>query len=159
MLKISGNILGTQKEFTCRHPYLRKLFPFMNKLSKICSMCRAARRNFHGNHLFREEIPPLPPPHLCLRHRVRLVALTIPKMTRLNWINFDKFSLNLKLSKIYISICCQAFWVVKLFFDGKFWYAYSYFCAKNHSKSVCFSHQNTEVNFRVLLQTSVLLIV
>ena len=133
---------------------------FINKLSDICSMCRAARRNFHGNHLFREEIPPLPPPpHLCLRHRVRLVALTIPKMTRLNWINFDKIWFNLKLSKIYISICCQAFWVVLFFFDGKFWYVYFYFCGKSHSKSVCFSHQNTEVNFWVILQRSALLIV
>ena len=128
---------------------------FMNKLSDICSMCRAARRNFHGNHLFREEIPPLPPPHLCLRHRVRLVALTIPKMTRLNWVNFDKLSLNLKLSKIYISIVYyQAFWVVKLLFESKLWYTYSYFCGLKHSKSDCFLCQNTEVKFLVPMQRS-----
>ena len=133
MLKISAfYLIGNPKRVTCGHPYLRKLFPFMNKLSDICSMCRAARRNFHGNHLFREEIPPLPPPHLCLRHRVRLVALTIPKMTRLNWINFVKFSLNLKLSKIYISICCQAFWVVKLLFESKF------LCPKTHKIRLVF---------------------
>ena len=149
MLKISAfYLIGNPKRVTCGHPYLRKLFPFMNKLSDICSMCRAARRNFHGNHLFREEIPPLPPPHLCLRHRVRLVALTIPKMTRLNWINFDKFSLNLKLSKIYISICYQAFWAVKLLFESKLWFTYSY----SYSKSDCFSFQNTEVKCMVPVQ-------
>ena len=119
---------------------------FINKLSDICSMCRAARRNFHGNHLFREEIPPLPPPpHLCLRHRVRLVALTIPKMTQLNWINFDKLSLNLKLSKTY----SQAFWIVKLLFDSKLWSTYSNFCGLKHSKSDCFSCQYTEVQMQI----------
>ena len=124
----------------------------MNKLSDICTMCRPARRNFHGNHLFREEIPPLPPPHLCLRHRVRLVALTIPKMTRLSWINFDKLSLNLKVYKIYNSICCQAFWVVKYLFESKLWYAYSYFCGLKHSKSHCFLCQLTKINFGVPMQ-------
>ena len=78
---------------------------------------------------------------------------------KIHWINQNWLTNLQDRSKMYISIYCQAFWVVKLFFDSKFWYAYSYFCGKNHSKSVCFSHQNTEVNFRVLLQTSVLLIV
>ena len=78
------------------------------------------------------------------------------ELYKIHWINQNWLQ---DRSKIYISICCQAFWVVKLFFDSKFWYAFSYFCGKNDSKSVCFSHQNTEVNFRVLLQRSVLLIV
>ena len=81
------------------------------------------------------------------------------ELYEIHWINQNWLTILQDRSKIYISICCQAFWVVKLFFDGKFWYAYFYFCGNNHSKSVCFSHQNTEVNFRVLLQTSVLLIV
>ena len=81
------------------------------------------------------------------------------ELYKIHWINQNWLTILQDRSKIYISICCQAFWVVKLFFDGNFWYTYSYFCAKNHSKSVCFSHQNTEVNFRVLLQRSVLLIV
>ena len=81
------------------------------------------------------------------------------ELYKIHWINQNWLTILQDRSKIYISICCQAFWVVKLFFDGKFWYAYSYFCGKNHSKSFCFSHQNTEVNFRVLLQKSVLLIV
>ena len=81
------------------------------------------------------------------------------ELYKIHWINQNWLTILQDRSKIYISICCQAFWVVKLFFDGNFWYAYSYFCAQNHSKSVCFSHQNTEVNFRVLLQRSVLLIV
>ena len=81
------------------------------------------------------------------------------ELYKIHWINQNWLTILQDRSKIYISICCQAFWVVKLFFDGKFWYAYSYFCGNNHSKSVCFSHQNTEVNFRVLLQRSVLLIV
>ena len=78
---------------------------------------------------------------------------------KIHWINQNWLTILQDRSKMYISICYQAFWVVKLFFDTKFWYAYSYFCVKNHSKSVCFSHQNTEVNFRVLLQRSVVLIV
>ena len=81
------------------------------------------------------------------------------ELYKIHWINQNWLTILQDRSKMCISICCQAFWVVKLFFDGKFWYAYSYFCGNNHSKSVCFSHQNTEVNFRVLLQTSVLLIV
>ena len=81
------------------------------------------------------------------------------ELYKIHWINQNWLTILQDRSKIYISICCQAFWVVRLFFDGKFWYAYSYFCGNNHSKSVCFSHQNTEVNFRVLLQISVLLIV
>ena len=81
------------------------------------------------------------------------------ELYKIHWINQNWLTILQDRSKMYISICCQAFWVVKLFFDGNFWYAYSYFRAKNHSKSVCFSHQNTEVNFRVLLQRSVLLIV
>ena len=81
------------------------------------------------------------------------------ELYKIHWINQNWLTILQDRSKTYISICCQAFWVVKLFFDGKFWYAYSYFCGNNHSKSVCFSHQNTEVNFRVLLQISVLLIV
>ena len=80
------------------------------------------------------------------------------ELYKIHWINQNWLTILQDRSKIYISICCQAFWVVLFFFDGKFWYAYSYFCAKNHSKSVCFSYQNTEVNFRVLLQRSVLLI-
>ena len=78
------------------------------------------------------------------------------ELYRIHWIHQNWLQ---DRSKIYISICYQAFLVVKLFFDSKFWYAYSYFCGKNHSKSVCFSHQNTKVNFRVILQRSVLLIV
>ena len=81
------------------------------------------------------------------------------ELYKIHWINQNWLTILQDRSKIYISICCQAFWVVKLFFDGKFWYAYSYFCGNNLSKPVCFSHQNTEVNFRVLLQRSVLLIV
>ena len=81
------------------------------------------------------------------------------ELYKIHWIDQNCLTILQDRSKIYISICCQAFWVVKLFFDSKFWYAYSYFCGKNHSKSVCFSHQNTEVNFWVLLQRSVLLIV
>ena len=81
------------------------------------------------------------------------------ELYKIHWIDQNWLPILEDRSKIYISICCQAFWVVKLFFDRKFWYAYSYLCGKNHSKSVCFSHQNTEVNFRVLLQRSVLLIV
>ena len=52
-------------------------------------------------------------------------------------------------SKIYISMCCQVFWVVKLLFESKLWYAYSHFCSLKHSKSDCFSCQNTRVNFWV----------
>ena len=81
------------------------------------------------------------------------------ELYKIHWINQNWLTILQDRSKIYISICCQEFWVVKLLFDGKFWYVYSYFCGNNHSKSVCFSHQNTEVNFRVLLQRSVLLIV
>ena len=78
------------------------------------------------------------------------------ELYKIHWINQNWLTILQDRSKIYVSKCCQAFWVVKLCFDSKFWYAY---CAKNHSKSVCFSHQNTEVNFRILLQRSVLLIV
>ena len=81
------------------------------------------------------------------------------ELYKIHWINQNCIAIPQDRSKIYISICCQAFWVVKLFFDSEFWYAYSYFCGKNNSKSVCFSYQNTEVNFGVLLQRSVLLIV
>ena len=81
------------------------------------------------------------------------------ELYKIHWINQNWLTILQDRSKIYISICYQAFWVVKLFFDSKFWYAYSYFCVKNHSKSICFSHQNTEVNFWVLLQRSVMLIV
>ena len=76
-----------------------------------------------------------------------------------HWIIQNWLTILQDRSKIYISICCPALWVVKLFFDSKFWYTYSYYCGKNHSKSFCFSYQNTEVNFGVLLQRSVLLIV
>ena len=75
------------------------------------------------------------------------------ELYKIHWINLQD------RSKIYISMFCQAFWVVKLLFYSNVLYDYSYFCSKNHSKSVCFSHQNTEVNFWVLLQRSVLLIV
>ena len=81
------------------------------------------------------------------------------ELYKIHWINQNWLTILQDRSKIYISMFCQAFWVVKLFFDSNFLYAYSYFCSKNHSKSVCFSHQNTEVNFWVLLQKSVLLIV
>ena len=81
------------------------------------------------------------------------------ELHKIHWINQNRLTILQDRSKIYINIYCQAFWAVNLFFDSKFWYAYSYFCGKNHSKSVCFSHQNTEVNFQVLLQRSVLLIV
>ena len=81
------------------------------------------------------------------------------ELYKIHWINQNWLTILQDRSKIYISICCQALWVVKLFFDSKFWCDYSYFCGKNHSKSVCFLHQNTEVNFWVLLQRSVLLIV
>ena len=81
------------------------------------------------------------------------------ELYKIQWINQNWLTILQDRSKMYISICCQAFWVIKLFFDSMFWYAYSYFHDKKHSKSVCFLHQNTEVNFRILLQRSVLLIV
>ena len=81
------------------------------------------------------------------------------ELYKIHWINQNWLTNLQDRSKMYISIYCQAFWVVKLFFDSKVWYAYSYFCAKNQAKSICFLHQNTEVNFRVLLKRSVLLIV
>ena len=81
------------------------------------------------------------------------------ELYKIHWINQNWLTILQDRSKIYISMFCQAFWVVKLLFYSNVLYDYSYFCSKNHSKSVCFSHQNTEVNFWVLLQRSVLLIV
>ena len=81
------------------------------------------------------------------------------ELNKIHWINQNWLKILQNRSKIYISMFCQEFWVVKLLFYSNVLYDYSYFCSKNHSKSVCFSHQNTEVNFWVLLQKSVLLIV
>ena len=81
------------------------------------------------------------------------------ELYKIHWINQNWLTILQDRSKIYISICCQAFWVVKSLFDNKFWYTYSHFCGFEHSKSVCFSWQNTEVNFWVPMQKYVLLIV
>ena len=81
------------------------------------------------------------------------------ELYKIHWINQNWLTILQDRSKIYISICCQAFWVVKSLFDNKFWYTYSYFCSLECSKSDCFSWQNIEVNFWVPMQRYVLLIV
>ena len=81
------------------------------------------------------------------------------ELYKIHWINQNWLTILQDRSKIYISICCQAFWVVKSLFDNKFWYTYSHFCGSEHSKSSCFSCQNTEVNFWVPMQRYVLLII
>ena len=77
----------------------------------------------------------------------------------IHWINQNWLTILQDRSKTYISMCCQVFWVVKLLFESKLWYAYSHFCNLKDSKSDCFSCQNTEVNFCVPMQRYVLLIV
>ena len=52
------------------------------------------------------------------------------ELYKIHWINQNWLTILQDRSKIYISICCQAFWVVKLFFDSKFWYGYPIFVAK-----------------------------
>ena len=74
------------------------------------------------------------------------------ELYKIHWINQNWLTILQDRSKIYISICCQAFWVVKLFFDSKFWYAYSYFCGLKHSKSHCFLCQLTKINFGTPMQ-------
>ena len=54
---------------------------------------------------------------------------------KIPWINQNWLIILQDRSKIYISICCQAFWVVKSLFDNKF-------CGLEHSKSDCFSWQS-----------------
>ena len=83
----------------------------------------------------------------------RIFELHKMHWTKQNWLTIiqDK-------SKSCIIICHQAFWVVKLLFEGKFWYGYTYFSDIKHSKSDCVSCQKTEVNFWVLMQRYVLLI-
>ena len=56
----------------------------------------------------------------------------------MHWINQNWQTTLQDKSKIYIIICCQAFWVVKFLFESKFWYGYTYFCDLKHSKSDCF---------------------
>ena len=81
------------------------------------------------------------------------------ELYKIHWINQNWLTILQDRSKIYISICCQAFWVVKLSLDNMFKYTYSHFCHLEHSKSDCFSWQNTGVNFWVPMQRYVLLIV
>ena len=81
------------------------------------------------------------------------------ELYKIHWINQNWLTILQDRSKIYISICCQAFKVVKSLFDNKFWYTYSHFWGLEHSKSDCLSWQNTEVNFWVPMQSYVLLIV
>ena len=81
------------------------------------------------------------------------------ELYKIHWINQNWLAILQDRPKINISICCQAFWVVKSLFDNKFWHTYSHFCGLEHSKSDCFSCQNTEVNFWVPMQRYVLLIV
>ena len=57
---------------------------------------------------------------------------------KIHWINQNWLKILQDRSKMYISICVQAFWVVKLFFDSKFWYAYSYISGKKHSNQSVF---------------------
>ena len=42
------------------------------------------------------------------------------ELYKIHWINQNWLTIVQDRSNIYNSICCQAFWVVKLFFDGKF---------------------------------------
>ena len=42
------------------------------------------------------------------------------ELYKIHWINQNWLTILQDRSKIYISICCQAFWVVKLFFDASF---------------------------------------
>ena len=71
------------------------------------------------------------------------------ELYKIHWINQNWLTILQDRSKIYVSMFCQAFWVVKLFFDSNFLYAYSYFCSKNHSKSVCFSGDVVKLFFWV----------
>ena len=80
------------------------------------------------------------------------------ELYKIHWINQNWLTILQDRSKIYIIICCQAFWVVIILFESKFWHGYTYFCDIKHSKSDCVSCQKTEVNFWVLMQRYVLLI-
>ena len=57
------------------------------------------------------------------------------ELYKMHWINQNWLTILQDKSKIYIIICCQAFWVANLLFESKFWYGYTYFCDIKHSKS------------------------
>ena len=52
------------------------------------------------------------------------------ELHKMHWIKQNWLTIIQDKSKIYFNICCQAFWVVKLLFESKFWYGYTYtyFC-------------------------------
>ena len=80
------------------------------------------------------------------------------ELHKMHWIKQNWLTIIQDKSKSCIIICHKAFCVVKLLFDGKFWYGHTYFSDIKHSKSDCVSCQKTEVNFWVLMQRYVLLI-
>ena len=63
---------------------------------------------------------------------------TIFELQKMHWIKQNGLTIIQDKIKIYIIICCQAFWVVIILFESKFWHGYTYFCDIKHSKSDCF---------------------
>ena len=80
------------------------------------------------------------------------------ELYKIHWINQNWQTILQDRSKIYIGMFCQVFWVVKILFESKLWYAYSHFCNLKQQKLNCFSFQNTEVKFGVPKHRYVLLI-
>ena len=60
------------------------------------------------------------------------------ELYKMHWIYQNWLRILQDKSKIYIIICCQAFWVVKLLFETKFWYNLPTFVTENTQNEIVF---------------------